>query len=64
MLIKFGSPASVSSLSKAKHAGKENGVGPGELDEASARRAEARYLKYYQLHGEGAVDAAGTVPFS
>ncbi|KAH0427912.1 mRNA splicing protein [Colletotrichum camelliae] len=56
-------PGSISVLAKAK-SGKENGVGGGELDEATRHRAEARYLKYYELPTEPDAEGQGTAPFN
>ncbi|KAL3306807.1 pre-mRNA-processing factor 39 [Colletotrichum asianum] len=56
-------PGSISVLAKAK-SGKENGVGGGELDDATRHRAEARYLKYYELPNEPDAEGQGTAPFN
>ncbi|KAL0939276.1 mRNA splicing protein [Colletotrichum truncatum] len=57
-------PESISVLAKGKSAGKENGVGGGELDETTRHRAEARYLKYYELPNEPDVEGQGTALFN
>ncbi|KAF4929774.1 Pre-mRNA-processing factor 39 [Colletotrichum viniferum] len=56
-------PGSISVLAKAK-SGKENGVGGGELDDTTRHRAEARYLKYYELPNEPDAEGQGTAPFN
>ncbi|OAA42980.1 mRNA splicing protein (Prp39) [Beauveria brongniartii RCEF 3172] len=57
----FG-PASVGGKASST---KENG-GPqtGELDEASRRKAETRWLKFYEAHFEPVADAQGTADFN
>ncbi|KAM0281912.1 hypothetical protein ACHAQH_003257 [Verticillium albo-atrum] len=57
----FG-PPSVSALSGPN--AKENGAGSGELDAATNAKAEARFLNYYELHGELDVERQGNVSFN
>ncbi|TDZ24068.1 Pre-mRNA-processing factor 39 [Colletotrichum orbiculare MAFF 240422] len=59
----FG-PNSVSALKSAVVGDKENGAGAGELDEATKHRAEARYLRYYELPNEPDVEGQGTALFN
>ncbi|KAK2026106.1 pre-mRNA-processing factor 39 [Colletotrichum zoysiae] len=59
----FG-PSSISLLSKATANGKENGVAGAEMDEATRYRAEARYLRYYELQGEPELEGQATAPFN
>lgn len=54
-------PLSVSVLAKG---GKENGHGPGELDEATRVRAEGRYHHYYEYFTEPDANAHGPAPFN
>ncbi|TDZ27202.1 Pre-mRNA-processing factor 39 [Colletotrichum spinosum] len=59
----FG-PNSVSALKSAVVGDQENGAGAGELDEATKHRAEARYLRYYELPNEPDVEGQGTALFN
>ncbi|CCF32940.1 pre-mRNA-processing factor 39 [Colletotrichum higginsianum] len=59
----FG-PGSISLLNKAPAAGKENGVADTEMDDATKYRAEARYLRYYELQGEPDLEGQTTAPFN
>lgn len=63
-LTRFDRPSSISVLTKANSAGKENGVAGAEMDEATRHRAEARYLRYYELQGEPDVEGQGTALFN
>ncbi|CAG7556852.1 unnamed protein product [Fusarium equiseti] len=57
----FG-PTSVAKLSTTNS--KENDAARGELDEASKQRAEARYVHFYEVHGEPDPDAQGNADFN
>jgi pre-mRNA-processing factor 39 len=57
-------PTSTSSAAKAAGAAKENGIGGGELDEVSKRKAEARLLTFYEAHAEPSTAAHGTADFN
>ncbi|RBR24797.1 uncharacterized protein FIESC28_02365 [Fusarium coffeatum] len=57
----FG-PTSVAKLSTTNS--KDNDVARGELDEASKQRAEARYVHFYEVHGEPDSDAQGNADFN
>lgn len=39
-------------------------VAQGELDEASQRKAETRYLSFYEAHTEPSADAQGPADFN
>lgn len=59
------SPPSVAALSKSASGVKEeNGAVPGELDDASKPKAEARYLNFYELYIEPNPDAQGPAVFN
>jgi len=55
-------PTSVAKLSTTNS--KENDAARGELDEASKQRAEARYVHFYEVHGEPDADAQGNADFN
>ncbi|EGR47785.1 uncharacterized protein TRIREDRAFT_22598 [Trichoderma reesei QM6a] len=60
----FG-PVSITAASKGGSGAKENGASPvGELDEASKRKAQTRYLNFYEAHQEPAADAQGAADFN
>ncbi|KAH7022545.1 hypothetical protein EDB80DRAFT_694990 [Ilyonectria destructans] len=59
----FG-PPSVAKLSNGAESAKENGAAQGELDDASKRRAEARFLQFFETHGEPDPNAQGTADFN
>ncbi|KAF4974039.1 hypothetical protein FZEAL_9011 [Fusarium zealandicum] len=59
----FG-PSSVAKLSHGADGLKENGAALGELDDASKQRAEARYLHFYEIHGEPDPEAQGNADFN
>ncbi|RSL63489.1 hypothetical protein CEP53_004412 [Fusarium sp. AF-6] len=58
----FG-PSSVAKLSMGEGL-KENGAAQVELDETSKQKAEARYVHYYETHGEPDPNAQGNVDFN
>lgn len=43
---------------------KENGAAQAELDETSKQKAEARYVHFYETHGEPDPNAQGNVDFN
>lgn len=55
-------PQSISVLSPAQ-AGKENGIPPAELDEATREKAESRFFSYYQVHVDPELNAQGPASF-
>ncbi|KAH7137161.1 hypothetical protein B0J13DRAFT_559059 [Dactylonectria estremocensis] len=59
----FG-PPSVAKLSKGGENAKENGAARGELDEGSMRRAETRFLQFFEVHGEPDPNAQGNADFN
>ncbi|PNP53121.1 hypothetical protein THARTR1_06331 [Trichoderma harzianum] len=59
----FG-PASISTASKSGSGAKENGASLGELDEASKRKAQTRYLNFYEAHPEPNTEAQGAADFN
>lgn len=64
MLTISDRPGSISLLAKDKVGGKENGAAVPELDEVTRYRAEARYLRYYELQGEPDLEGQATAPFN
>ncbi|KAL7942214.1 hypothetical protein V8C42DRAFT_332872 [Trichoderma barbatum] len=57
-------PVSVSAASKSASGAKENGASLGELDEASNRKAQIRYLNFYEAHPEPTAEAQGAADFN
>jgi pre-mRNA-processing factor 39 len=57
-------PVSVSTASKSGSGAKENGASLGELDEASKRKAQIRYLNFYEAHPEPNAEAQGAADFN
>ncbi|KAL1877091.1 hypothetical protein VTK73DRAFT_8899 [Phialemonium thermophilum] len=58
----FG-PQSVSILSKSRSGPKENGIAVKELDEATRKKAEARFFSFFQVHPEPDTNVQGLVSF-
>jgi pre-mRNA-processing factor 39 len=54
----------VAAVSKLKSNAKENGLQPGELDEASKLKAEAHYYSYYMLETDPDQEAQGNATFN
>lgn len=57
-------PPSIATVSKVGTGAKENGASRGELDEAAKQKAEARHLRFFELHTEPDNDAQGPADFS
>lgn len=57
-------PPSIASVSKVGDGAKENGASRGELDEAAKQKAEARHLRFFELHGEPNDEAQGPADFN
>jgi pre-mRNA-processing factor 39 len=57
-------PPSITSAASGGNEAKENGLNQLELDEASRKRAEARYLNFYEIHNDYDIpDAEGQASF-
>lgn len=57
-------PASIATASKSAAGAKENGASLGELDAASQRKAQTRYLNFYEAHPEANAEAQGSADFN
>lgn len=64
MLTHFPRPLSVAAPYKTAGGVKDDPLAQGELDEVSAQKAEAQYLKFYQIHAIPGLEAHGAASFN